>query len=56
MVRSVVLLAVAGLALQPSIALASDEPELPAECSSIRVEAGNKVSFHVYARGVQIYR
>jgi Protein of unknown function (DUF3455). len=56
MIGSVVLLAIAGLALQPSIALASDEPELPAECSSIQVEAGNKVSFHVYARGVQIYR
>ena len=47
MIGSVVLLAIAGLALQPSIALASDEPELPAECSSIQVEAGNKVSFHV---------
>ena len=31
-------------------------PELPAQCSSIQVEEGNKVSFHVYARGVQIYR
>ena len=56
MIGSVVLLAVAGLMLQPSIALASDEPELPEQCSSIQVEAGNKVSFHVYARGVQIYR
>lgn len=56
MISSVVLLAVAGLALQPATALASDEPELPAQCSSIQVEAGNKVSFHTYARGVQIYR
>ena len=31
-------------------------PELPAGCSSIQVEAGNKVSFHTYAIGVQIYR
>ena len=55
-ISSVVLLALAGLALQPATALASDEPELPAQCSSIQVEAGIKVSFHVYARGVQIYR
>jgi len=42
------------------IALVASEgnegPELPADCGSIQVEAGNKVSFHVYARGVQIYR
>lgn len=25
-------------------------------CDSVRVAAGNKVAFHVYARGVQIYR
>ena len=31
-------------------------PELPAQCASIEVEAGNKVSFHTYAIGVQIYR
>lgn len=32
------------------------EPELPTECSSIQVEAGNQVAFHAYAIGVQIYR
>ena len=31
-------------------------PDLPEACSSIQVEAGNKVAFHVYAIGVQIYR
>jgi len=31
-------------------------PELPFDCGSIQVPEGNKVSFHVYARGVQIYR
>jgi hypothetical protein len=31
-------------------------PELPAECSSIQTPAGNKVAFHVYAIGVQVYR
>jgi hypothetical protein len=29
---------------------------LPSDCGSVQVEAGNKVSFHVYAIGVQIYR
>ena len=32
------------------------QPDLPAECSSIQIEAGNKVAFHAYAIGVQIYR
>jgi Protein of unknown function (DUF3455) len=57
--RLLVLLTVAGLALQPiSIAKAVDNdngPELPAGCGSIQVEAGNKLAFHAYARGVQIY-
>lgn len=47
----------ASLALMPlSEARGSNGPDLPAECSSIAVEAGNKLSFHTYARGVQIYR
>ena len=57
--RLLVLLTVVGLALQPmSIAKAVDNnngPELPAQCGSIQVEAGNKLALHVYARGVQIY-
>jgi hypothetical protein len=32
------------------------QPDLPAECSSIQIEAGNKVAFHTFAIGVQIYR
>jgi hypothetical protein len=55
-IGAAVVLAIAGLAIQPSVALASDGPELPAGCSSIQVEAGNKLSFHTYAKGVQIYR
>lgn len=56
-VRLFVLLIIVGLALQPiSKARASDGPELPAQCGSIQVPAGNKLAFHVYARGVQIYR
>ncbi len=31
-------------------------PELPPGCSQIQVQTGNKVSFHTYALGVQIYR
>ena len=31
-------------------------PELPAQCGSIQVEAGNKLAFHAYAKGVQIYK
>lgn len=34
----------------------SNGPELPAQCDSIRVEAGNKLAFHAYAKGVQIYK
>ncbi|HEY8561568.1 MAG TPA: DUF3455 domain-containing protein [Pyrinomonadaceae bacterium] len=34
----------------------SRQPELPADCGSIEVPQGNKVAFHAYAIGVQIYR
>lgn len=30
--------------------------ELPDQCSSIKVEEGNKLAFHAYAKGVQIYK
>lgn len=54
-------LAVAGLAFafNPSAPAGDDnrQPDLPTPlCDSIQVEAGNKVSRHVYAIGVQIYR
>lgn len=39
-----------------SISNNNSVPDLPAECSSTQVEAGNKVSFRAYALGVQIYR
>ena len=32
------------------------QPDLPPVCSSIAIDAGNEVAFHVYAIGVQIYR
>ena len=60
MVRLLTLATIAGLWFAAvSGARAQEEmrsPELPEACSSIQVEAGNKVSFHVYAIGVQIYR
>jgi Protein of unknown function (DUF3455) len=31
-------------------------PELVGDCQILQVPAGNKVAFHVYAEGVQIYR
>ena len=31
-------------------------PELPEQCSSIQVPEGNKLTFHAYAKGVQIYK
>ena len=34
----------------------SNGPELPAQCASIQVEEGNKLAFHAYAKGVQIYK
>jgi len=56
----VVLFAVFGFALASvSAARAGDDnraPELPAACSPLQAPAGNKVAFHAYARGVQIYR
>ena len=46
------------LALNPLVKAESEiqAPDLPAGCSSLQVEAGNEVAFHVYAIGVQIYR
>lgn len=56
-VRLLVLLTVLSLGMQTSsVAMASDGPELPVQCSSLQVSADNKLAFHVYARGVQIYR
>ena len=55
----VLLLSVAGLALASNPARTADDnrtPNLPADCDTLQVEAGNKVSRRVYAIGVQIYR
>ena len=40
----------------PSGARGEQTPELPTACDTLNVEAGNRLSAHVYALGVQIYR
>ena len=42
----------------PAGAKPGDDSRAPdlGDCQNLQVEAGNKVSFHVYAEGVQIYR
>ena len=60
-IRLLVMVAfVAGVAVQSNSAAPVSSnpngPELPAECGSIVVGEGFKLIFHVYAKGVQIYR
>src|SRR5918998_1316981 len=59
-IGTIALFSVAVLALVPTMSVQADddvrEPDLPADCSTIQVDAGNKVSFRAYAIGVQIYR
>jgi hypothetical protein len=55
--QSLALLALVTFAITPVLAFDnSNGPELPADCGSIRVPEGNKLVFHVYAKGVQIYK
>jgi hypothetical protein len=56
-VQALVLIALVTLAATSAFAFDnSNGPELPEECSSIRVPEGNKLTFHAYAKGVQIYK
>jgi hypothetical protein len=50
------LLCAAAFPLGAQAGAGSRAPDLPAACASIEVPEGNKVCFHVYAVGVQIYR
>ena len=50
------LLGTVAFAATPVQAQDNREPDLSADCSSVEVPEGNKVSSHVYAVGVQIYR
>ena len=56
----VVMLAIAGLPLASiPVANAADNnraPELPSVCEVIQVPSGNRLAFHAYAVGVQVYR
>jgi len=55
--RLLFVLTITGLALtSASVVKASDGPELPAQCGSLQIPDGNKLTFHAFARGVQIYR
>ena len=61
MIRIVVLAIAVGLALASITAARAGNdhrgPQLPSSlCDTLQIPAGNKVAFHVYARGVQIYR
>src|SRR5215813_3768852 len=56
-IQFLALIALITLGLQSAQAFDnSNGPELPAQCASIQVEAGNKLAFHAYAKGVQIYK
>ncbi len=54
-IRAFILLAIASVA-PLSVAMATTEPQLPIGCESISVPEGNKLAFHVYAKGSQIYK
>jgi Protein of unknown function (DUF3455) len=49
-----ILIALIVFVVQP--AFASNGPELPPQCGLIAVEEGHQLQFHVYAKGVQIYK
>ena len=57
--RSIQVLVLAGLttfAAAPAEAFNADAPELPEQCWMVNVDAGHKLAFHVYAKGVQVYK
>jgi hypothetical protein len=56
-VQALVLITLVSFAVTPALAFDdSNGPELPEQCSSIKAPEGNKLTFHVYAKGVQVYR
>lgn len=59
-IRLLVLFSVTAVAIHPTAAVTTFDntngPVLPAECGSIVVPEGHKLAFHVYAKGVQVYR
>lgn len=55
-VQLLLLITLVSLAISPALAFDRNGPELPGQCRSIRVPEGNKLAFHAYARGSQVYR
>jgi len=53
-IKLLALIALFTFAVQPAVA--QNGPTLPAQCGVIAPEAGHKVDFHVYAKGVQVYQ
>ena len=53
-IKLLVLIALFTFAVHP--AFASNGPELPPQCALIAVPEGQELAFHVYAKGVQVYR
>lgn len=52
-----VLIAIATFTVKPTFAFDNTNgPTLPAQCDSINVPEGNKLAFHAYARGAQVYK
>ena len=58
--RSIQILILAGLTafgVAPVAAFDNNNgPELPAQCWMVNVDEGHKLAFHVYAKGVQVYK
>ena len=55
--QSLVLIALVTFAVTPAFAFDnSNGPLLPEQCSSTSAPEGNKLAFHAYAKGVQIYK
>ena len=56
-IKLFVLIALVTLGIQSAQAFDnSNGPELPAQCGSIAAPEGNKLAFHAFAKGVQIYK
>ena len=59
-IRLLVLLSVVSFPMKPAEATTmldnNNGPELPPACSTITAPEGHKLAFHVYAKGVQVYR
>lgn len=59
-VAAVLLIAIAGFMVSAvkaaSIFIDDRTPDLPDACSTLEVDEGNKLAFHAYATGAQIYR